>query len=287
MNPLLSKMLKQGEWELVGIADAEGLAKRHPWFTATSIPLGLYPGAPPIPSKSLPTVAVTALLAGQKNASDRLVREALAALYETDLRASFPSALTAKDAKDYDAAVMHPEVANYHNPNAGLNRLSVTLDFFSKSRELLLAVVALCFLIWNWSSPPTASSPGPAADQVQKQKLEGFIRQVLAVELEQMEVTDPEELRHFLRRVTRIKQEALRELTSERVRGDQLFAIFLAQCARRAIKFKCTDVWPAVRTQIVKGRVWHLNLVNSAAPSTNFNHQSQGYVWTIHAKGDS
>ena len=37
----------------------------------------------------------------------------------------------------------------------------------------------------------------------------------------------------------------------------------------------------------MKGRVWHLNLVNSAAPSTNFNHQSQGYVWTIHAKGDS
>ena len=45
-------------------------------------------------------------------------------------------------------------------------------------------------------------------------------------------------MRPFLRRVTRIKQEALRELTSEKVRGDQLFAIFLAQCAALSEKIQ-------------------------------------------------
>jgi uncharacterized protein len=237
MNPLLLKLLHDRDLELVGIPDNEGLATRYPWFTATTIPRGLYPGKPPAPSKPVPTVAVTALLAGRADAPDRLVRESLAALYETDLRASFPSALTAKAARDYDGAVMHSEVAKYHDPNGGLNRLSLTLDFFSKSKELLLAVLALGVLVWN-SVRRRRERAAAAADLAQKQQLERFIQQTLDVELEQMEVTAPEELRPFLRRVTRIKQEALRELTSERVRGDQLFAIFLAQCAALSDKIQ-------------------------------------------------
>ena len=65
----------------------------------------------------------------------------------------------------------------------------------------------------------------------------------VTVELEQMEVTDPEQLRPFLRRVTQIKQEALRELTSEKVRGDQLFAIFLSQCAALSDKIQMRMIY--------------------------------------------
>jgi TRAP transporter TAXI family solute receptor len=230
MNPLLMQKLKRRDLVLVGIADNAGLATRHPWFTATTIPRGLYPGEPPVPGESVPTVAVTALLAARADASNRLVDEALAALYETDLRASFPAALTAKAAQDYDATVMHPEAAHYHNPYAGLNRVSGVMDFFSKSKEVLVAVAALGFLLWNWARFRREKAAA-AADQIQRQQLEGFIRQTLDVELEQMEVYDPEALRPFLQRVTLIKQHALRELTREKVLGDQLFAIFLAQCA--------------------------------------------------------
>jgi hypothetical protein len=81
------------------------------------------------------------------------------------------------------------------------------------------------------------------ADQVQKQKLDDFIGRTLTVELEQMDVTEPEHLRPFLRRVTKIKQEALRELTSEKVRGDQLFAIFLSQCAALSEKIQMRMVY--------------------------------------------
>jgi len=237
MNPLLLKRLQQRDVELVGIAATEGLAARHPWFTATTIPRGLYPGKPPAPSKPVPTVAVTALLAGLADAPDRLVRESLGVLYETDLRASFPALLTAQAAKSYEAAVMHPAVAIYHNPNAGLDRLSGAVDFFVKTKELLLGVLAFWVLMWNWRRRRLERA-ATSADAAQKQQLDGFISRTLEVELEQMEVTDPEHLRPFLRRVTGIKQEALRELTSERVRGDQLFAIFLAQCAALSEKIQ-------------------------------------------------
>ena len=124
MNPTVEKLLQRGDLELIGIDDPDGLAMRHPWFTTTTIPRGLYPAAPPAPPESVRTVAVTALLACRADASDRLVREALAALYESELRASFPAVLSARVAKDFDAAVMHPSVAMYHNPAAALNRLS-------------------------------------------------------------------------------------------------------------------------------------------------------------------
>jgi TRAP transporter TAXI family solute receptor len=237
MNPTLVKLLQRDDLELIGIDDPDGLATRHPWLSATTIPRGLYPGKSPVPPKPVRTVAVTALLAGRMDASDRLVRESLAALYETDLRSSFPAVLSAKAAKSYDAAVMHPSVANYHDPSAGLNRLAQALDFISKSKEVLLGVVAFALLLWGllrrWRE-----HVANAADQVQKQKLDDLIARTLTVELEQMDVTDPEQLRPFLRRVTQIKQEALRELTREKVRGDQLFAIFLSQCAALSQKIQ-------------------------------------------------
>jgi TRAP transporter TAXI family solute receptor len=237
MNPTLVELLQSGKFELIGIDDADGLAMRHPWLTATTIPRGLYPGKSPVPPAPVRTVAVTALLVGRSDASDRLVRESLAAVYETDLQSSFPGVLSARAAKDYDAAVMHPSVANYHDPSAALNRVAQALEFISKSKEALLGVVAFALLLWGlvrrWRE-----RVANAADQAQKQKLDDFIARTLTVELEQMDVTDPEQLRPFLRRVTQIKQEALRELTREKVRGDQLFAIFLSQCAALSEKIQ-------------------------------------------------
>lgn len=237
MNPTLEKLLQRDDLELIGLDDPEGLAMRHPWLTVATIPRGLYPGKSPVPPQSVRTVAVTALLVGRTDAPDRLVRESLAVLYETELRSSFPAVLSAKAAKDYDAAVMHPSVAKYHDPSFALNRLSRTLEFISKSKEAVFALIAFALLVWGWVRRRRERAM-EAADQAQKKKLDDFIARTLTVELEQMEVTDPEQLRPFLRRVTHIKQEALRELTSEKVRGDQLFAIFLSQCAALSEKIQ-------------------------------------------------
>ena len=237
MNPTLEQLFQRNDLELVGISDAEGFAASHPWFVATTIPRGLYSGNPPVPTESIETVAVTALLVARADASDRLVRDALAALFETDLRASFPTALTAKAAKNYDATVMHPSVASYHDPTAAINRLAKTMEVIGKSKEALLGVITIFLLVWGWARRRRERAT-VAADQIQKQKLDDFIGETLEVELQQMEVTKPEELRPFLRRLTMIKQEALRELTSEKVRGDQLFAIFLSQCAALSEKIQ-------------------------------------------------
>ena len=237
MNPILEKLLQQTDLELISVADPDGVAMRYPWFAPATIPQGLYPGSSPVPPAPVRTVAVTALLTVRADAPDLLVREALAALYETDLRASFPAVLTAKAARDFDGAVMHPGVANYHDPSAGFKRLSQTMELVSKSKEALFGVVAVALLIWGWARR-RREQVLVVEDAAQKKKLDDFIGRTLVVELEQMDVSEPEPLRVFLRRVTHIKQEALKELTSETVRGDQRFAILLSQCAALSEKIQ-------------------------------------------------
>ena len=120
-----------------------------------------------------------------------------------------------KTAKDFDATVMHSEGCKLCNPTAGLNRLSGTMDVFVKTKEILLGLLALSILVWNWWRRRLERA-ALAADEAQKQKLDGFIKQTLEVELEQMDVTDPESLRPYLRRVTAIKQEGAPGLTGKK-----------------------------------------------------------------------
>jgi len=133
--------------------------------------------------------------------------------------------------------VMHPRVAAYHDPAARFVKLTRAMELASKSKEAVFGAGAFAVLVWGWARR-RRERRSAEADEAQKRKLDEFIGRTLSVELEQMDVTDPEQLRPFLRRLTHIKQEALHELTSEKVRGDQLFAIFLAQCAALSEKIQ-------------------------------------------------
>ena len=53
-----------------------------------------------------------------------------------------------------------------------------------------------------------------------------------------MDTTDPETLERFLDEITKIKLQALEELTHEDLRGDRTFSIFLMQCANLISKIQ-------------------------------------------------
>ncbi|MEZ6141149.1 MAG: TAXI family TRAP transporter solute-binding subunit [Zavarzinella sp.] len=245
MNPIIEKLLHNEQLQLVEIADADVLTLRYPWLKKATIPRGLYPNRTPLPPESVQTVAVTALLSTRADTSERLVAAAMSVLYETDIRATYPALYSAKEARDYDAAVMHSGVAKYHDPNADFKQLSDALELLSKSKEAIFGLVAFTLLIWGWIRRRRERAVA-AADELQKTKLDHYIEMTLSVELEQMDFTEPETLRKYLRKVTHIKQDALKELTSEKVRGDQLFAIFLSQCAALSEKIQMRMIYARV-----------------------------------------
>lgn len=242
MNPTLENVLRGGKVELIGLADPEGISARHPWLIPTTIPRGLYSGNPPVPQDPVRTVAVTAILTTRADTSDELVTESLRVLYESDLRSAYPLAFSSTNARDFEGAVMHPAVEAYHNPTARLNRVSQTMELASKSKEVMFGLAAVAVLVWGWLRRRRERRE-EVEDYNQKQKLDEYISRALKVELEQMETTDPEKLRTYLRRLTLIKQEALQELTREKVRGDQLFAIFVSQCAALSDKIQLRMIY--------------------------------------------
>ena len=55
--------------------------------------------------------------------------------------------------------------------------------------------------------------------------------ETLRIEKEQMQTDDLDKLQGYLESVTKIKLQALKELTEEDLRGNQEFSIFLDQCS--------------------------------------------------------
>ncbi len=237
LNPDLCKLLGSGQFDLLPILDAEALAVRYPCYTPRSIPRGLYAENPTVPGQAIPTVAVKAFLAVGENASNALVTEALAVLYEEDLRNEVPSLVPLEQAKTWSEAPRHPVAKNYFEPYEGLGLLSTFLQSVSAAKELLFALGAGLYLLWDrWLR--LREKEQRAIIQEQKQRLDLFLRETMRVEREQMESQDPQALKQYLDEVTCIKLRALEELTHEKLRDNQIFFIFLTQCSSLTSKIQ-------------------------------------------------
>ena len=65
----------------------------------------------------------------------------------------------------------------------------------------------------------------------QKEHLDLLLTETLRIEREQSETDDIQQLQTYVDSVTKIKLQALHELTEEDLRGNQEFSIFLDQCS--------------------------------------------------------
>ena len=104
------------------------------------------------------------------------------------------------------------------------------MESLAATKELLFALGAGLYLLWiRWQS--LREREKQAQLQAQKDDLDKFLRETLQVERAQLETSDPKRLRELLDKVTRIKLQALQQLTEEELRGDRTFSIFLLQCS--------------------------------------------------------
>ena len=72
----------------------------------------------------------------------------------------------------------------------------------------------------------------------QEERLDSYVEATLEIERAQMAISDAARLRGCLDEVTRLKLEALQELSHEDLRGDRLFLIFLTRCASLSAKIQ-------------------------------------------------
>ena len=229
-HPRLRKLLASNEFELLPIDSAPAIDLVNPFLRNDRIPRGLFAEQPPVPSESIPTIATTAYLVARNDAPDHLVRAAVAAVHEENLRLTVPTLIPRKEVSAWITSKMHPVAHLYFNPSDNIGMMTGVMESLVATKELLFSIGAGLYLLWHrWRRLKERE----IEDSINRQKehLDRILEKTLQIEEAQMETANVEELQTFLDQVTRIKLDALHEFTAEELRGDQSFSIFLTQCA--------------------------------------------------------
>jgi TRAP transporter TAXI family solute receptor len=228
-NPDLETLLGTGLFDILEIHEADAFCLRHPSHVSVKIPRGLYGHGPAAPPRPIQTVATTAMLAARADAPNALVTGALNALYNTNVRSNLPTLMTPAEAMEWSHAPMHPAARMYLDPYGGIDTLASFMESLAAGKELLFALAAGMYLLWDRYRRIKERERSREV-RMMKDRLDALLADTARIEQAQMEATDPHALEGYLNEVTRIKLQALEELTHEDLRGDRMFLIFLIQC---------------------------------------------------------
>jgi TRAP transporter TAXI family solute receptor len=229
-NPDLLAVLRSGDFVLLEIDQADAIGMSSPMFEALTLPRGIYLGRPAIPAVPLHCVATTAVLSAADDCSPRLVKETLGALYERDLRRDFPTLLPRWEALALAPVPLHPTAQEFFDPYRGLSTIANLIESLSGIKELIFGLGALGYLAWDQIRRVRLREKERLL-HLQKERLDTYLQRTIEVERASMRTQDVKQLEAYLDSVTRLKLEAIDQLTGEELLGDRMFLIFLTQCA--------------------------------------------------------
>jgi TRAP-type uncharacterized transport system substrate-binding protein len=219
--------------------DSDAIADRHAHFATHKIPKASYrdENGKPVPNREVRTVATTAFLIVHRNASSRLVTAALEVLYQGELSREQPRLIPLAEATDYlHGMPVHETARAFFNPY-DLGYLASVIESLAGTKELIVAFGAGLYLVWTLRRR-REDTQRHAEMEANRVRLSSFVDRTVAIESAQIGVSDPARLAEYLEEVTRIKLEALDELTDAELRGDRTFSIFLMQCANLISKIQ-------------------------------------------------
>ncbi len=229
-HPSLQDMMLTHEFEIVPIRSAVAIELVNPFMRNVEIPRGLFAEHPAVPPEPIPTIATTAYLVCRNDANDALVQAALGSIHEESMRLKVPTLIPRQDAVQWTVTRMHPTAQRYFNPEDNLGEMVSVMESMVATKELLFAIGAGIYLLWiRWRR--LKEKELLEIVHRQKEHLDEFLMETLRIEKEQMQTNDPVKLQGYLESVTKIKLQALKELTEEDLRGNQEFSIFLDQCS--------------------------------------------------------
>jgi TRAP-type uncharacterized transport system substrate-binding protein len=235
---VLQDRLREGDWQYLTL-DANAIAGRNAHFVVHTMYRGAYrdKNSHPIPEEDITTVATTAYLIAHRDASPRPVKTVLDALYQGDLGRRYPDLIPRDEAKAYLHGIrLHRGAREYFNPY-DYGPAARAMEFLAATKELIVALGAGVYVLWTLRRRGQERQRKADAESY-RLRLDKFVDRTVAIESAQIGETDPTRLAEHLEKVTRIKLQALDELTDEELRGDRVFSIFLMQCANLISKLQ-------------------------------------------------
>jgi len=236
-NGDLRDILNTGKFSLLPVTDASAMEITNPYFQEFVIPKGLYREQPPVPAEPVKTIATTAFLVAHEDADNLLVAEILASIYEEGLRLKIPALYSRKEAQKWLFLPMHPVSRSYFDPQDEIGQMAAVMESLAATKELLFALAAGIYLLWErWRRLKKKEELDEL--RVQRDRLDELLTRTVGIESQQIGEMNAEVLRRMLDDVTRIKLQALVELSHEALRGDRSFLIFLTQCSNLISKIQ-------------------------------------------------
>ena len=236
-HPSLKRLLSTNEYDIVPIRSAMAMEMVHPFVRNVEVPRGLFAEHPAVPMESIPTIATTAYLVCRNDAPGELVDAVLGTIHEESLRLKVPTLIARGEATKWTATRMHPNAQRYFNPEDNIGVIVGVMESLVATKELLFAVGAGIYLLWIRWRQLKEREQQVVIDR-QKEQLDRLLTRTLDIEKSQMRSDDYEQSLGYLDSVTKIKLQALQELTEEELRGNQAFSILLDQCANLISKIQ-------------------------------------------------
>ncbi len=227
----MQQLLSTGGFRLLEIGDTEALTFHYPFYTPGEIPKGLYGENPfPVPGRDISTLSARAVLIARSDASNLLVTTVLDGLYTSDLQTQIPTLIPKQAAAAWPSNSWLPKARTYYEPYKQIKFISDMLEPLSAAKELILALVLGAFFLRNRLNE-TRRRHQKKAFVEQKERLDESIQEIIQMQRTGMETGDREVLHELQRRLAEVQEKALTELTDEKLRGDQMFLLFLTLCS--------------------------------------------------------
>ena len=229
----LPAMSRDGLVDVLEIPYAEALAMRHLGMQTHTIPSGSFCTSPqPVPDKAVLTVSVRSQLLTTVDVPDALVE--LVEEILTDQRFQRANRLRElfSDGREFATTrnlfPLHEGAVNFFEPELKPILSPEFVDTTEGLRSFFVSILVAGWLFWRWFRESRIRR--------QEHRLDRFIRQLLDIELRQMNLdqsasgADAAPLNDLLDEVTTLRQEALGTLTSHELYDDPAAGVFIEMC---------------------------------------------------------
>lgn len=190
--PLLKDLLRQGDYRLIPLFEAEAMAYSISGLSPAVIPHGAYgPNRtiPPLAQAPFPTLAVNTLLVTPKSSNRFQVQSMLQTLYSPSfLKRSGLPLLNENYGQEVSGMPLHEAATRYYRRNA-----AITADHFEIGSALL---AGLLFLGNIWTYLRTRANQRRQA--LYLEKIVPYFKELLTFSESMARETDPHKLKHIL-----------------------------------------------------------------------------------------
>lgn len=217
-SPTARFLLDERDFTLVALPVAGAIALRDVAVLETVIPAYTYGAAPPVPREDLATIGTRMIVVAHRDTDDEVIRRLLEAL-------SSPRFLRHANLRPPLDDLAHPELPLHTGTVAWLRRddpafTSETVQGIESFRSFLVSLVVAGVLFWRWWRSRKLHG------------LDGFLREVSAIEVEALEVEkaavlDLGRLLPLRARLGATKSRALAAFADGKVHSEELLSSFL------------------------------------------------------------